>query len=211
MTLLAGAASCDDKAASAPAMPSGRANQVAAKKTAEPDPPGARPAPLPKPRREPRKLCAGQTARDAPGEIDVARSVDGADPRPLRYGGRWVWVNVWAAWCKPCKEEMPILLSWRSKLEQDENVKVELAFVSIDDDEREMRRFLDSQPKTGVRASYWIEQEDARESWFSSIGFDEAPQLPVHALVDPAGKLACVIEGAVEQDDYPAVVSFLKR
>jgi thiol-disulfide isomerase/thioredoxin len=162
---------------------------------------------LPAPEKPPRKLCDGQALRDAPEGIDASRNVDGAELAPLRYGpgeARWVWVNVWAAWCKPCKEEMPLLLAWRDKLRKG-GVKLELAFVSIDDDDREMKRFLSSQPRGAVRASYWLAEEKEREAWFASVGFDDQPQLPVHALVRPDGKLACTITGALQTSDYPAL------
>ncbi len=151
-----------------------------------------------------RKLCPSREERPAPEEITETRAVAGTPQLPaLRFGkGRWQWVNVWAAWCKPCKAEMPRLIQWRDQLRA-KGVAVDLSFVSIDDDEREMTRFMSSQPKTGVRASYWLEAEKAREAWFESVGFDETPELPIHALVTPGGKLTCVIKGALEPGDYP--------
>jgi thiol-disulfide isomerase/thioredoxin len=154
----------------------------------------------------PRDPCQGQDERDAPEGLSLTKASEGATKLPeLEYGkGRWVWVNVWAAWCEPCKKEMPMLLEWRDKLER-AGVKIDLAFVSIDDDERELERFLGSQPKTGVRASYWLKGEEAQESWFESVGYDDTPTLPIHAFVNPGGKTACVVDGAVEDSDYAAL------
>jgi thiol-disulfide isomerase/thioredoxin len=151
-------------------------------------------------------FCKDTTERDKPPGIPDARAAAGATKAgELRYGGgRWVWVNVWAAWCGPCKEEMPRLIAWRDQLKA-EGVSVELAFVSIDDDERELERFLAAQPDKGARASWWLPEEDARAAWFKAIGFDELPQLPVHAFVSPAGKVTCTITGALEPADYPAL------
>ncbi len=164
------------------------------------------------PRRPPRKLCPAREKRPPPEELTKSRAVAGTKkPAPLRYGaGRWQWVNVWAAWCKPCIAEMPRLLQWRDKLRA-AGVPVDLSFVSIDDDEREMTRFMSSQPKKGVRASYWLEAEKTREAWFESIGFDDTPELPVHALVAPDGKLTCVIKGALEPSDYDQLAGVFTR
>jgi thiol-disulfide isomerase/thioredoxin len=154
----------------------------------------------------PRDPCAGQEERDAPEGLALARAVGGAKkPGKLAYGkGRWVWVNVWAAWCEPCKKEMPMLLEWQKKL-SGAGVDIDLVFASIDDDERELDRFLNSQPEGGVRATYWLHGEEAQESWFESVGFDDTPTLPIHAFVNPSGKTACVVKGAVEEGDYAAL------
>ena len=187
----------------------GRSDKVAA--TATTSKPTATVTVKTPPRRPSRKLCPAGEEQPAPGEITESRAVAGAKrPGPLRYGaGRWQWVNVWAAWCKPCKKEMPLLLEWRDQLRAD-GVPVDLSFLSIDDDEREMTRFMSAQPKKGVRASYWLQTEKARQAWFESIGFDDTPELPVHVLVTPAGKLSCVIKGAMEPSDYPQLARVFK-
>jgi len=160
--------------------------------------------------KKPRKLCVGQGERDTPEIVGESRAAKGATaPPPMVYGkGKWVWLNVWAAWCEPCKEEMPTILKWRDELKA-AGVPIEVAFISIDDDEREMDRFLSSQPDKGVRASYWLRESD-RDKWFESIGMDDTPQLPVHALVTPKGKLACTIQGAIETDDYDVLKAFFQ-
>jgi len=186
----------------------GRSDKVTASGTATAKARASASASAAKPAPPRRQLCPSRELQPAPGKIAAARSVTGAPQLPaLRFGkGRWQWLNVWAAWCKPCKEEMPRLIEWRDKLRAT-GVPLDLIFLSIDDDEREMMRFMRAQPKTGVRASYWLEAEDDRAKWFESIGFDDTPELPVHALVSPAGKLTCVIKGAMNPSDYPQLAA----
>jgi thiol-disulfide isomerase/thioredoxin len=201
---------CDSASQAPPPPPTSRINAVSAAPASSASAPATASVAAPTPAK-PRKLCLGQEERDAPETLSDARAAEGAKPPPpLRYGeGKWVWLNVWAAWCEPCKEEMPMLLEWRDKLRA-AGVALELVFVSIDDDEREMDRFLGSQPEKGVRTSYWL-REEARESWFESIGLDDTPQLPVHALVTPKGKLSCLIEGAVESGDYEPLKAYFSK
>jgi len=159
----------------------------------------------------PRQLCVGQSPKPAPKGAIKTEAAPGATPPPasMPFGvGKWVWVNLWAAWCKPCKEEMPRLIAWQKKLSA-AGVLLELAFVSIDDDERQLVRFLDGQPAAGVKASYWLPEGSGRSSWLGALGLKETPDLPAHALVAPSGQVACVIQGAVEDRDYPAVAAFL--
>jgi hypothetical protein len=102
---------------------------------------------------------------------------------------------------------MPRLVAWQEKL-RSAGVLLDLAFVSMDDDERETRRFLEAQPPGGVRATYWL-PEGERSGWLGALGLKGATQLPVQALVAPSGQVACVIEGAVEDRDYPALAAFV--
>jgi thiol-disulfide isomerase/thioredoxin len=212
-TLIAGAlaaalAGCDDNKSAVPPPPpmTGRANAVAAKETA-PAPSATATA---RPAGPARQVCAGQSPRAAPkGPLKTAAAtgVD-APPASLPLGvGKWVWINLWAAWCAPCKEEIPRIVSWQEKLRA-AGVMIDLAFVSLDDDERETRRFLEAQPAGGVRATYWLPEND-RAAWLGALGLKGSTQLPVQALVAPSGQVACVIEGAVEDRDYPALAAFV--
>jgi thiol-disulfide isomerase/thioredoxin len=212
VVVLATLGACEDKGSLPPPPPTtGRANAVAAKDTASATAPAAVPVSASAPPRPPRQLCVGQTPRPAPkGGLKTA-AASSVDPPPdkLPLGvGKWVWINLWAAWCGPCKEEMPRILGWQEKL-RTAGVLIDVAFVSLDDDERETHRFLDAQPASGVRATYWL-PENERGAWLGGLGLKGgATQLPVQALVAPSGQIACVIEGAVEDSDYAAIASFV--
>jgi thiol-disulfide isomerase/thioredoxin len=162
--------------------------------------------------RAPRKLCERPPAADGKQLADVAVGTIAADgesslPDRIETGGRWTWVNLWAGWCGPCKEEMPVLRAWEERL----GGLLRVAFVSIDDDERLSKRFLDGQPKGGVRRSYHLGELETRKKWLSAIGLEEVSTLPVHVLVDPEGAVRCVIKGAIEPQDLPGVEAFLHR
>jgi len=174
-------------------------------------PPAARdPAPTrsatPPPRRT---LCEGALERPGkavPEERFAREAAPGAPPvaGTLPVGGQWTWLNFWAAWCVPCKEEIPRLLSWEQKLNA-AGISFQVAFVSLDDDARQLRAFLAEQPPTGLRATYWLDDLDRRKEWLEKVGVGSDPELPEHLLIDPKGKIRCVIEGAVEDADYDRV------
>jgi thiol-disulfide isomerase/thioredoxin len=208
--LAAALTGCDDNKGAVPPPPpmTGRANAVAAKETAAP--PTTTASARPQTQAPARQLCAGQSPRPAPKGALRTAAAPGADapPASLPIGvGKWVWINLWAAWCAPCKEEMPRILGWQEKLRA-AGVMIDLSFVSLDDDERETRRFLEAQPPSGVRATYWL-PEGERSGWLGALGLKGSTQLPVQALVAPSGQVACVIQGAVEDGDYPALAAFL--
>lgn len=216
---LLAAAGCDKDGGSAPPPPtSGRSDSVKAndKLPAAPNVPVATVATTHavKPS-APRELCKGQlgAGRALPSKPVSHAEAAGAPPLGDQVtvgGGRWTWINFWAAWCGPCREEMPRLRAWEQKLAQ-AGTPMSLAFVSMDDDERQLRQFLSAQPTNGVRASYWLPDGPVREAWLSTLKMKDPPDLPAHALVDPSGQLRCVVQGAVEDADYAQVAAIVGR
>ena len=138
---------------------------------------------------------------EAPG----APRLDGSLPSAK---GQWTWINFWAAWCSPCKEEMPRLLAWKNRLAK-AGSPMHLAFVSLDDDERQLSAFLEAQPADGVRATLWLPDGPLRASWLKSLRMSAAPELPEHALIGPDGRVRCFVEGAVEESDYAEIAALV--
>jgi hypothetical protein len=88
-------------------------------------------------------------------------------------------------------------------------VLVDLAFVSLDDDERQLRRFLDGEKSDGLRVSYWL-KEQSREAWLEPFKVSAEAELPVHIFVDPRGTVRCIIHGAVEPSDFPQLTKLFQ-
>lgn len=207
-------AACDTPKNDLPPPPTtSRSDAVTAKPTATSPPTATHTtapsstAPLP-----PRKPCAGQTERAAPKLVGFKTAAASgapslAAPPPIGVG-KWTWMNLWAAWCEPCKAEMPRLLAWQKKFEAS-GAKVDLQFVSLDDDERQLQRLLEAQPKDGVRASFWLPEGEERATFLRGLGAGDRLDLPVHAFFAPSGKLACFVQGAVDDRDYAAIATLV--
>ena len=162
----------------------------------------------------PRVLCAGQMSspgRAAPKK-PVSQSVASGEtalPEGLAIGGGFTWVNFWAAWCAPCKEEIPRLLHFQQELVK-ASADFKLNFVSLDDDERQLSGFLSAQPASGLRRSYWLKEGKEREEWLKGAGLESDPDLPFHLLFDPKGKLRCVVKGALEDADLATLKTLIQ-
>jgi thiol-disulfide isomerase/thioredoxin len=209
---VAGMFGCEDKS-SPPAPPKERSQAVQLASAVATMPAPAPPTATPAPERQRPVLCAqqlGQPGKDAPKSAVSRAGKDGSLPEKMPFGhGAWTWINLWAAWCVPCKEEMPMLRSWQTKL-AGERVPLKVLFVSIDDDARQLETFLGSQPETGTRSTYWLRDGKERAAWLKEVGYSGDPELPAHVLVDPSGKIRCRQQGAVEESDYGEVVKILQ-
>ncbi len=169
------------------------------------------PAPsAPKPRKA---LCGGKLdaeGKAVPTKKPIGRraATDAAEPPAEPSYTGFTWVNFWAAWCVPCKEEIPRLMSFQEKLRA-KGKSFKVMFVSLDDDERQLVNFLNSQPKQGLRSTYWLHEGKEREDWLLGAGVDPDPDLPQHLLVDSKGKVRCRVKGAVEDADFDGLAALL--
>lgn len=187
-----------------------------------PSSPSAVPAPAPPPSVVPaaptartpesRKLCEGQLSkagRDLPKKIPGKKAAPSAPPLPSPNApGRWTWVNLWAAWCAPCKEELPRLRSFAARLAR-MGKEPNLVFVSLDDDERQLEQFLAAESGDGLRATYWLREGHERDDWLAAVGLAGDAGLPAQLFVDPHGKLRCTVNGAVEERDFGEIAAIL--
>jgi thiol-disulfide isomerase/thioredoxin len=205
------ACGCESRAEPQVSAPAER-SQIVAAKTGDapaPPPPAVVPVVANSAPKAPRALCAGQMA--GPGRTlpkkSISQSVAASEaplPDALPLGGGYSWVNFWAAWCKPCKEEIPRLKRFEQELAKS-SPGFKLSFVSLDDDERQLGAFLADQPPAGLRRSYWLKEGKEREEWLKSAGLEADPDLPFHLLFDAKGKLRCVVKGALEDSDLAAL------
>lgn len=114
------------------------------------------------------------------------------------------WINVWATWCKPCIEEMPLLVKWRPVLSK-KNMKID--FLSVDKSEADVQRFLQSHAE--LRGTVRIQDLQLLPAWLKSVGLDEHATIPVHVLTDPQGRVICGRAGGVEEKDWPVITAHL--
>lgn len=129
--------------------------------------------------------------------------VDGASPP----ASGWRWINVWATWCEPCIEEMPRIAEWRARLAQD-GAPIEPYFLSVDRTEGEVSSFYVLHPEAPPSAR--LLDPDGLEGLVASLGLDAGATIPIHALVDPGGRIRCVRTGSVGERDYATVRAIVR-
>src|SRR5689334_17945572 len=67
------------------------------------------------------------------------------------FRGKVVLLDVWASWCAPCKQELPMLDDMAERLRRK---GIEIVAVSIDDNRGDAEEFLKSRPNWSIRLAH---------------------------------------------------------
>lgn len=127
---------------------------------------------------------------------------------PPQTKASWRWINVWATWCKPCIEEMPLLGQWQTRL-QKEGKAIALEFLSIDSNAEDITQYTREHPSTP--SSLRIASQDKLAPWIGALGLDAGATIPIHVFVNPQGKIRCVRTGSINTSDYNVITRILSE
>lgn len=108
-----------------------------------------------------------------------------ADTRPVQiedFRGRWVVINYWAQWCKPCIAEIPEL----NALDQ---TYPEVAVLGVNYDGAEGEELAAQLQRLGVEFPTLAADPSAK------LGVARPAVLPTSLILDPAGTLVITLVG----------------
>lgn len=129
-----------------------------------------------------------------------------AAPTDASKGARWV--NVWATWCPPCIEELPLITRAARELSK-KGVAVSLSLVSVDDSADAVTSFATLHPE--AKSSLRVSDGKALEPWLVSLGLDKGATLPLHLFVDAQSRVRCARTGAVAESNLAAIETLLRE
>jgi thiol-disulfide isomerase/thioredoxin len=167
---------------------------AACKPTAEP--------PQPQPAAQPPVPTAGKPAATpaeaAPADAEFPAlkltTLDGQPYDLADHRGKWVVVNYWATWCKPCVKEMPDLSALDAMREH-----IEVLGLAYDDsDPKDIRAFLQDHPVAYPIAI--VDPYDPPKSFATPRG------LPTTYLIAPDGKLAKKFMGPISAAEIEGAI-----
>lgn len=108
------------------------------------------------------------------------------------YAGQWLLINYWAAWCSPCRKEIPEL----NQLNQQNNVQV--LGVNFDLPERiELNRQMKQ-----LSIDFPVLQQDPREYY----QFSRPRVLPFTVIISPEGKLVKTLLGPQTAESISKII-----
>jgi thiol-disulfide isomerase/thioredoxin len=121
------------------------------------------------------------------------KGLDGSTHRLGDYRGKVVFVNFWATWCAPCRDEMPSIQRLKEKLSGKPFV---VLAVNLDEPESRIHEFLSQ-----MKLDFPILLDRGREAakaWQARI-------LPASFVVGPDGRIRYSLIGEINWDNEHVV------
>ncbi len=144
--------------------------------------------------------------------IELA-TLDGAKVSLAAARGQVVFVNFWATWCPPCRDEMPSMVSLGQDLASRYPGQFKMIAVSVDEDLDQVRSYFTSPPFSGPPGTLAIahdaDQSVTRAYYAQARGFTPDIKFPETYIVDKAGRLVAYVVGPRDWSD-PAARAFLE-
>lgn len=123
---------------------------------------------------------------------------DGRDVSLGDFAGGYVLLNVWATWCAPCRQELPLLESLQGELGGEE-----FQVIALSTDIGRMDSILRLYRDIGLdEASIYVDGSGTAMRLLSIYG------LPTTLLIDPLGREVGRKIGAAEWDSPSALAFF---
>lgn len=147
--------------------------------------------------------CAEQRPTAVVGSVApdyAALSLAGDSVSLADHRGRVVLVNIWATWCHPCRDELPVLQKLH---EADSGKGLDIIGVSVDayGEERKVRDFAKS---FGLSYPIWLDPDERVTHTFLAIG------VPATFLIGRDGTLMWRHVGPIRSND-PRLMPVLRE
>lgn len=117
----------------------------------------------------------------SPGQPSPAfdcETTDGSRRTLGDYAGKWVYIDIWATWCGPCRREIPHL---RKLEERYAGQPICFVSISVDSDRDAWKSLVEKQKMAGEQLHF-----DGKDTFCESY---KVAGIPRFILIDPEGRI----------------------
>ncbi|MFA5405280.1 MAG: TlpA disulfide reductase family protein [Ignavibacteria bacterium] len=116
--------------------------------------------------------------------------------------GKIVFLNFWATWCKPCKKEMPDLISITEDL-KDKNFQMIGINVFQQASAPKIEEFLKTNPLSYIT----VDGNDELLQAFSKASGNDMGAVPTTFILDKTGKIVETVVGGRDKEAYLKLIN----
>ncbi len=142
-----------------------------------------------------------QKMKGKPSPLFAYENHKGGTTNLKDFRGKYVYIDVWATWCGPCRKEIPHL----QKIEEKYHGKnIEFVSISVDKekDHDKWKKFVDKEALGGVQL---IADKDWKSDFIAAY---EIHSIPRFILIDPKGN---VVRSDAARPSDPALQELLDK
>jgi cytochrome c biogenesis protein CcmG, thiol:disulfide interchange protein DsbE len=133
-----------------------------------------------------RALAAGE--REPAPELELP-TLDGEGTGSLAdHRGKVVVLNFWASWCKPCKEESPLLQRWHERIERQDGLVLGVDMYDVTSDAEE---FIED---------YGLTYPMLKDKDGEGLELFGVARYPETFAIDRQGRIAAAQRGPVDEE-----------
>ena len=113
--------------------------------------------------------------------------------------GKYVYIDVWATWCGPCRGEIPYLKRWEKKYH---GKNVHFVSISIDHNKEEWKEMVASKKLGGIQL---FAPKGVKDRFMLDYKINAIPRF---ILIDPDGK---IVDVDAPRPSDPALIGVFKK
>lgn len=125
--------------------------------------------------------------------------------------GQLVFINFWATWCPPCRDELPSMIALGQELTARYPGKFKMVAVSVDDDWETVVNFFRGPPPAWLTVARDATQDGTRAYYCAARGrCPDSFKFPETYIVDGSGRLVAYVVGPRDWS-APSIRRYLER